>query len=73
MQIRRGENISELEKHYLKEQLRHEKLCVAKCDNYSAQVQEPALKGLVGQVRDTCQRHVDSLANVLKRHGFQPE
>ncbi len=73
MQIGRGENVSELEKHYLKEQLKHERLCVAKCDNYAVQVQDPALRGLVNQVRDSCQRHADSLTNVLQRHGFQAE
>jgi hypothetical protein len=71
--LKPGENLTELEKHYLQEQLKHEKLAVAKFDTYTNQLQDPSLRKIVQQARDTSQRHVDSLTNVLKGSGFTVE
>jgi hypothetical protein len=64
--------ISQLEKFYLQEQLHMEKLCLAKCDVYSNQVQDAELRGVIQSVRDICKRHVDTLSNKLSSSGFTP-
>jgi len=68
-----GTRISQPEKFYLQEQLRLEQLCLNKCNLYMNQIQDPALRGVVQQLRDVCQGHVNTITSVLQQSGFQPQ
>ncbi|NPV52566.1 MAG: hypothetical protein HPY71_03475 [Firmicutes bacterium] len=65
--------LTQLEKHYLKEQLSMEQLCLAKCNNYLNQIQDPALKSVIQQTRDVCQSHVNTLSSTLQQAGYNPQ
>jgi len=64
--------LTEMEKFYLEEQLKHEQLVMKKCDQYAPQIQDSDLRSIIDRTRTTSQRHVDALSGVLRQAGFSP-
>ena len=65
----RFKNITPTESWFATEQLHKEQLCLKKCGVYLNQVQDPQLKGAVQKMVDTCQRHVNSLQEIVGQSG----
>lgn len=61
--------MTEMEKLKIQEQLRSEELCAKKASMYLNQVQDPAVQGLLQQMADKSQRHVNVLTNLLQDAG----
>lgn len=61
--------MTEMEKLRIQEQLRSEELCAKKAGMYLNQVQDPAVQGLLQQMADKSQRHVNVLTNLLQDAG----
>ncbi|MDI7248630.1 MAG: spore coat protein [Bacillota bacterium] len=68
----RGPRLSAMEKHYIEEQLRHERLCLTKCNTFANQLQDPQLRQVVQNLGQQCQQHVQTLSNLLQQSGFTP-
>lgn len=68
----RGAQLSALEKHYLEEQLKHERLCLTKCNTYASQVQDTQLRSVIQSVGQKCQEHTQRLTDLLQQSGFTP-
>ena len=68
----RGAQLSALEKHYIEEQLKHERLCLVKCNTFANQVQDPQLREVIQNLGQQCQQHVQTLSNLLQQSGFTP-
>ncbi|MEW6243954.1 MAG: DUF3231 family protein [Bacillota bacterium] len=64
--------LTQKEKLYIQDQIKHESLCMAKCDQYIPQCQDNAVRNVIQQVRDSSKKHVDSLSNLLQEAGFTP-
>jgi len=68
----RGLQLSSLEKHYIEEQLKQERLCLVKCNTFANQVQDPQLREVIQNLGQQCQQHVQTLSNLLQQSGFTP-
>lgn len=60
---------SDIERFYLSEQLKAEKLCLAKCGFYSNQLKDPELRGVLSQIVDVCQSHIQTLSGTAQKAG----
>lgn len=58
--------LSQTETWYLNECIKGETLLCQKLAFYANQVQDPQLRGLIGNLQMTCQRHVDMLAGHIR-------
>ncbi len=67
-----GMSLSTLEKHYLEEQIKHERLCLTKCNTYANQLQDVQLRSVIQNLGQKCQDHVQTLSNLLQQSGFTP-
>ncbi|MEW6183326.1 MAG: hypothetical protein AB1500_09165 [Bacillota bacterium] len=63
-------NISEMEKLQIGETLRTEQVRVKKLAVYMDAIQDPALKGLLNQMQQVSQQHVNVLNNILGQAGI---
>ncbi|MEW6572100.1 MAG: hypothetical protein AB1374_00470 [Bacillota bacterium] len=62
-------SISEMEKLLIRDSLNIEQVRVKKLSGYTEMVHDPALKGLLNQVQQVSQQHVNALNNLLGQAG----
>lgn len=62
--------MTEMEKLHIGEQLRAEDLCARKARFFLKQSRDPAVQGILQQVADKGQRHVNALNSLLQEAGL---
>lgn len=63
--------VTKREEMEIRDNLQHEQLELAKYEVYIDQLQDPALKNLFAQIRDTDRRHVEMLNQLAQRCGVK--
>ena len=62
-------NLTEKEKEMLQEALEHERICTAKYQNYSEQLQDPQLKNLFEDLKNKEENQVQTISQLLQQGG----
>lgn len=63
------QQLTQKERQYLQEALKHEEVCVAKYGQYASQLQDPQLKQMFQQLQQKEQQHYQTISNLLGQGG----